>query len=261
MSKEHFWPKWAGQIVSNPQSKSYVSELHTSSGYPATPVHPPLQRKRNGDLSTLKLRVVCRSCNNGWMSRAEQGAKPHLLALIAGTQSKMGPDAQRAVAAWIAMKVIVAEHDQPETALTPLPDREALMREPSMPPDYFVIRIGIHTLATPAGYRRHSQTLVFASHDVRPAPKPDMLGMERNVQTVTFTFAKLLVHVFAARSCGLAPEKMLSFSELALPQLWPPRPEPFTWPPSRVVERREFPMLLNGLEDLVAKQKLKWAPL
>ncbi len=116
MSKEHFWPTWASQIVSNPQSKSYVSELHKSTGYPATPLHPPLQRKRNGDLSTLKLRVVCRACNNGWMSRAEQSAKPLLLALIAATQGKLEPNAQSAVAAWIAMKVIVAEHDQPATS-------------------------------------------------------------------------------------------------------------------------------------------------
>ncbi len=261
MSKEHFWPKWASQNVSSTQSKSYAQELHTSSGYPRVPVHPPHRRKRNGDLSTVKFRVVCRSCNNGWMSRVEQAAKPHLLALMSGVPTVLDRAAQRSIAAWITMKVIVAEHDQPDTAMTPAADREALRSDPPVLPEYFVIRIGMHTLAAQTAYRRHSETLMFASHDITPPPVPEMLGMGRNAQMVTFAFAALLVHVFAARDCGRKPEQMLSFSNQALPQLWPHQAEQFSWPPRRLVQRRELPQLLNGLEDLVAKQQVKWVPL
>lgn len=67
-------------------------------------------RTRSGEPQSGRLRVVCASCNNGWMSDLQQEAKPHLLPLIKGETYLLHRNAQKTLAAWIAMFAMVAEH-------------------------------------------------------------------------------------------------------------------------------------------------------
>ena len=67
-------------------------------------------RTRSGEPQSGRLRVVCASCNNGWMSDLQQEAKPHLLPLIKGETYLLHRNDQKTLAAWIAMFAMVAEH-------------------------------------------------------------------------------------------------------------------------------------------------------
>jgi len=59
---------------------------------------------------TLRVHVVCTSCNNGWMSRLEEAYKPLLLRLLAGRPVTLSLEEQRLVSRWALKTAIVAEH-------------------------------------------------------------------------------------------------------------------------------------------------------
>jgi len=64
---------------------------------------------RQGHASTTKVRVVCRPCNNGWMSRLESDAKPALTSLLDGTPITLNLSQQAIVTHWVVMKLMVSE--------------------------------------------------------------------------------------------------------------------------------------------------------
>lgn len=74
--------------------------------------------RRQGPLRSVKLRIVCEKCNNGWMSGLQKKTKPILTAFIEGNWRKLTPAEQRTLAAWAAMFTMAVEYGDPETAAT-----------------------------------------------------------------------------------------------------------------------------------------------
>ena len=60
-------------------------------------------------LEQLKLRRVCASCNNEWMSRIENLVKPVLSELIRGQPRVINPPEHRLVAMWCQLKCITID--------------------------------------------------------------------------------------------------------------------------------------------------------
>jgi hypothetical protein len=76
---------------------------------------------RAGDPTQSKLKIVCESCNSGWLSRMQQRAKRHLIPLIRGEKTALGKEAQEAIAAWCAMATMTGDylhHDATAVAIT-----------------------------------------------------------------------------------------------------------------------------------------------
>jgi hypothetical protein len=91
LSKEHVWADWLkNRIPKNMPSYSSLSAI-------AYPTHTEFKRQKiSGDIQSRKLRVVCeRHCNNGWMSRLQETAKPYLLPFVLGQVSALDASAQR----------------------------------------------------------------------------------------------------------------------------------------------------------------------
>ena len=84
-------------------------------------------------ISTAK--VVCRPCNNEWLSRIDEAAANALKPLIQGrTQVSLNPDAQTAVAAWIFKSALTFDALQSGEEGTMSPLRAAFTRERAAPP-------------------------------------------------------------------------------------------------------------------------------
>ena len=116
MSGEHLWSEWIHKLV--PKTKKFhIQETRPQWISLNAPNLPPYRLiRREGDPVTKRLKVVCeRHCNNGWMSRLEEEAKPCLTKLIKGEMASLNPQEQDGVAAWAAMKIIVAEFSAPES--------------------------------------------------------------------------------------------------------------------------------------------------
>lgn len=104
MTKEHAWPQWLGRDATvEPRRHTYTSGFHRSDDDTLTE-KPNQAVHRNGSVLTQVVREVCATCNNGWMSRLEEGARPLLERLWApsyplGTTTFAAADVAT-VAAW-----------------------------------------------------------------------------------------------------------------------------------------------------------------
>ena len=63
-------------------------------------------------LDSFRLKKVCEDCNNGWMSKLEESAKPLIVALIKESRQldSLLDDERRTLARWAAKTAIVESH-------------------------------------------------------------------------------------------------------------------------------------------------------
>jgi hypothetical protein len=104
LSKEHIWSEWTRDLI----GQSAASGHRNITKFAANGrVH---QRRTNGGLDTAKLRVVCKTCNNGWMSGLDSNVKVFGSALLTGTSTSLDATDQIALSRWLIMKMMVTEH-------------------------------------------------------------------------------------------------------------------------------------------------------
>src|SRR5712691_7894058 len=106
LSKEHVWPVWTQDYMPFTHIEKSMRREDFDNNKQVTRV---MTTQQQGHMSTTKARVVCKRCNNGWMSRLEKKAKPILIPLIRGEKKTLDKESQKIVAAWIAKTVMVAE--------------------------------------------------------------------------------------------------------------------------------------------------------
>jgi hypothetical protein len=194
MSREHIWGDWLKAFVPPKMNKhNFHAQRINKPG--ATPSATTMLKA--GDPLRAKVRVVCASCNNTWLSQLQQQAKPHLIPLIQGQRTALGSTAQERVAAWCAMATMTAEFIDPDPhsiAVSPA-DRDWLMQNRTAPPGW---RIWI------GNYRRknwiprwvHFTFPMLEAHEM-PAQN-DPIPPYPNTQATTFTVGQLYVHAMSS---------------------------------------------------------------
>jgi hypothetical protein len=122
------WPDWL---------KAYIPRTAAEHREGATIVHLNEEvetvSRRTGDPHTRRIRCVCRTRNNGWMSRLQERAKPYLVPMLLKHTNTLDRRAQEAASAWSAMMVMVAEHVQREMIAIPFADRARLRAHQTTP--------------------------------------------------------------------------------------------------------------------------------
>lgn len=205
-SKEHLWPEWMHEFLGAEGNGNNVRESDT---YRDTAHKDNKKLERQGYLFTTKFRVVCRACNNGWMSRLEEEAKPSLIPLVKGKAICLNEVEQNIVAKWIAMKTIVGEHAEKGLHVTPEEDRRKFKEQGTIP-DYYSIYLSIHGERDMTGWLRMSNTLSVSLD----GPDPPLNGLQRNTQSVSFICGKMFVYVFAARANGIDSSRFVDATPL-----------------------------------------------
>jgi hypothetical protein len=250
MSKEHFWPEWSHEYLRPLQQtdKHTVAKILNREGV----VLGKTSWTRQGGLFVRQIRCVCKTCNSGWMGGLETAAKHVIVPLIPMKPNslELSPGQQTILAQWIALKTLVAEHST-DSYVTPQAGRTAFMAARTIPAS-FRIRIGLH--GCPAwfgsGFYRQSVMIGF-----RPMPKP-LHGPTKNVQALTFSMGRLLVHVMSSELPKFDMDNVLKVT-LRMARLWPPTGEPIAWPPP-VIGMNGPGMLATGLDRLTKSGKIKW---
>jgi len=137
VTKEHVIPPWIGRALDGTSTHRVaismdinLRELTLSTGTPP--------RTLQGHIFTRKVRGVCRSCNEGWLSRLEQHVRPMLVPLIADQQVVLTVDDQRTLACWVATTAMVNQFFSPTYVVTPHEERRYLMSR-GFPPDNWAI--------------------------------------------------------------------------------------------------------------------------
>lgn len=103
---------------------------------------PMTYERKRGCLSQRKVRKVCEThCNNGWMPRAVDAAKPTAYKLILGRSCSCDEAEQRKLTTWLAIATIMQEYIAPDSVFIPAEDRTTLMNT-GIPPADWTIWIG-----------------------------------------------------------------------------------------------------------------------
>lgn len=141
LTAEHIWPAWLNRTVKKTGTHNYHWVRKSGTSIQKGKIHRP------GDSHSQKLRVACKPCNNGWMSRLQQSAKTVLTPLICDSIWSLSENEQNIASSWITMFTMVVEFADIDTAVIPQLERLNFMKT-EFPPKHWKIFIGRHD---PAG--------------------------------------------------------------------------------------------------------------
>ena len=101
VTNEHAWPDWLLEFVrnANPDTERTVYAR----------VDGRMVRHWTTEKPEQKVKVVCGSCNHGWMSRLEDAAKPLLVPMFKGEQVSFDLKQQLILATWAVKTGMVFE--------------------------------------------------------------------------------------------------------------------------------------------------------
>lgn len=186
------------------------------------------------------------------MNVLETAARPLLTQLICTTPHTMTAAGILVVAQWIALKVMVGEHNQRGDAVTLPADRAQFRSGLHLPQNFkiWIARCGTDGWET--AYLRHAAT-VSASPSVRPEHR------HKNIHSVTFGIGDLLVHVLHTTAADVNLELSVEQRGLVL-QLYPIEGD-IAWPPVRCIGADEAAYLARTLDRLFRSDRVRWMPL
>lgn len=78
---------------------------------PSQPVQITIGKglKKMADNPAVRIKAVCRPCNNGWMSKIEVENMPHMHAMINDQQTVLTPMQQKSLTRWAVLKAMVLD--------------------------------------------------------------------------------------------------------------------------------------------------------
>jgi hypothetical protein len=243
MSKEHLWPEWMAPFI--PKGANDIHRETWDTYDVVTPVRPTQITDRQGHVTTKKLKKVCISCNNGWMSRIEDHAKPYLLPMMYGQGINLDVRAQKAVIDWIVLKCMVFENNRREDAATTLGQRARFMDLREIP-TYTQIHI-FKCGESPWDWQFHRHSAGMTS----VSPPTPVHPRVKNTQTFAIAVGHLLIYVLQA----FAADIEFSFERIAARQIWPPIDNVVTWPAPLTCTAFEAERIAENMTEFIREQE------
>jgi hypothetical protein len=188
--------------------------------------------QKAGSALALSRYLVCAKCNNGWMSRLQERAKPFLVQLFKGSRTALGDEAQSAIAAWATMVTMTAEFMLGSAGkIGALPEhRTQLMQSEAAIPGW-KIWIGYYRGGTWNHQWSHTSLPLIGGEELRGAG--DVYSPFPNTQTTTFVVGELCIHTMSSFHQDIVRDwHWLEHGRLChlLAPIWPIRHELIAWP-------------------------------
>jgi hypothetical protein len=207
---------------------------------------------RPGTVKSKTLRIVCRACNGGWMSRLEDSARPFLTPMMRGNSLLLNASALATITRWAAMKVMIAEFHRPAHSVLTAADRAA-MRERGEVPSNMTIRFGRCT-----GHSWQA-ALVMQSAGLRTGQTAGAVVNGRNIQTTTIGFGQVLLHAVVRGSHAPDLDAGIRF-RVGMIKLWPSTSTMAYWPPpGPPLSAREAEYIARRLQLDIRGPHTQWA--
>ncbi len=204
---------------------------------------------------------VCRTCNNGWLSRLENRVKPWLAPAIRGEAMALAPETQPAVAAWACGKALLIELAMrqwrkafyaPESNLRWLYEH----RDDPIPPPGSQVWLA----HVDAEFGEANSLTGFNKAALAPERPADP-----EVYLATFAVGYLVLQV--AGQDFREPDHLSrtgeSLMELARPDtllpflrsVWPQRDDLVVWPPSHGLRKTDLPRFGNWDDTIYVRRR------
>ncbi len=238
ISKEHVFGLWLREFFprnEHTKHKSAYISWRDESG-PHAPTDRRLQRQ--GHVGSKQIKVVCRQCNNEWLSRLEGRVKRALPPLIAGKRANLLEGGQALLATWAAKTAMVAEHFEPIDSGITQDERTWLMNNLTPPTKWFV------WIATYNGNDWGNLGIFQDRGALSPTPVARPSEAPYYVQATTFGVGHILFCVVSSSSPDI-DARFAGCEADGLVQIWPAQPRSVLWPPARIFGDREAYALAN----------------
>lgn len=151
--------------------------------------------RRTGLPSSRREKVVCRSCNNGWMERLETRAVPLLSSLARGETVELGEEDQKLLALWADKTAIVWEAADEKPLVSTIAHRTGLRRNQlAMPTSKVWIGAysGQQWLTMPKIADLHA---FFPAYPMTAAERAVVAGGAVNFRVTIIVVGQLVLHV------------------------------------------------------------------
>jgi hypothetical protein len=207
LSKEDFYPRWLRRHFPPPARMNTRHRMQTmtisSSGRTTmTPITQGTQ-SRPGHTISRKLHLVCKKCNNGWMSQLQEAAKPLLLELFNQRWSINSDDDRLIVCRWITMFNIVSEFMNEDTIGISESDRQTFYRTCNPLPNW-KIWLAWHNGSDAGAAKQEHGNMHHRWLGRRYAPDPDLyLPAVPDSQVTTVVCVNLLFQMFSTSASNL----------------------------------------------------------
>jgi hypothetical protein len=220
LSKQHILPLWINKIIPKESTHSGFKIKIALPNEKNAILHAPEIKTKQGDLGTLKIRNICKTCNNGWMSRIEENAMSDLSKLINGEAISLNTDQQMKISAWIMLTCIDAEFTDIPTQAIPERERTFLMKY-LHPSNRWVIYIARYKGKEKKRYK-HYGVAVGEEKDrkkimetgIRPKP---------NLQSSAIFLGNLFIYAMSSHTDGVMINRSVAIPNLEI--IWPSRTE------------------------------------
>jgi hypothetical protein len=229
-SGEHLWSRWMRRLLHRSWNKQRF-EMARNFPREAAPFGELSHWTFQGPTHHKKIKVVCDTCNTGWMSRLESASK-FLKPMMLGQQIRLDREAQRIITKWIVLKILVLEHD-PTGGLPahPIFSRRARLAFKTTRKIPRGFRIWLNGRGGPKWHdsARLSSGRFVLSPKTLAARNFKPTGPGRNIQSVTWGIRNLLIHSLAITYPTL--DASVSWEEPpGAVQLWPLQRGAILWP-------------------------------
>ena len=251
VTKEHFWPKWCEALFPRNDTDGRVEVSFSRTGILGSYTAAPSVLNRPGRVITKKLRVVCAVCNNTWMSRIEEEAKPILETAFAGNAMTLDVSQQLSLTNWITLKIMVSEFSLIDNYCTSSAERLQFRNTRTIPAN---LEIWLGKCGEGRWRSAHfRQGATYGLVGALPEKIPP-----KNTQTVAIGFGNLFI--FGA----VQPTNLKLFnisSELEfLKRLWPMDAPALFWPPVEKLSALQADRISNALDDVQRSGRVSWRP-
>lgn len=139
LSKEHIFADWLRDYIPRQMLEHKTRKAHV---HPLKGTQASVER-RTGDPHSRRIRCVCQTCNNEWMSRLQEQARPFLVPMLIGETTSLHRRSQTTLAAWITVMVMVSEFVDRDMVAVSQAER-AFVHERQKAPNHWRIWIGAH---------------------------------------------------------------------------------------------------------------------
>lgn len=239
LTKEHIFSDWLKDILPRREKDKHIDVLNEGALVSTpTSLDQILNNEKdikyqNGAANSKTVKVVCGSrgrtdakyCNDGWMSRLDEKAKPILRSLVNGEKVEITTDSQAALAAWAAKSTITAEFLRPNEVAISESDRHHLMTNLEPSSQWKILIAPYHGALWYTGYH-HFPIRLGPAGDVQTGPK--------NTQNTLFGLGRLLIYVVTfPHNFSFQPEGP-GFQSFR--QIWPLTGRVISWPTERFVD-------------------------
>ena len=204
-------------------------------------IRPTLStRRKQGHSGSKQVRVVCKHCNETWLSLLENSAKPVLLPLITGSAGAREKEKQSILSSWAAKIAMTAEHINKGKNVM-LQSELTWMRMNCMPPKGWNIWVAPYsgTEWRDLGIYQHSGKLTI----------PPGIGFTSGAHSLQLTYMGLGRVLFLAVSSSW--DRLWDILDrLDVPgatRIWPIRQENIAWPSPDVFTDSEVAALRSLL--------------